>query len=302
MPNNLNAAARCTTVRRRIAAALLAPLFALVGCADDFAPPSLVETVRVLAARAEPPWLSVDPAHETSLKAKIAGSDLDAKMCHAWGLCLFAVADQGRLRCADPALALDLGTTATATVRGTDVTALLESAGAFAAANAGARPASNTGGLQPAAIDISVQFGVAEARAFGGECPDSMTAWLARGCPDPERCVIGRKTLRVAFAPADRHANPTLDALDAQRDGHMINLAPRWTADSREPIAGTDPLAPDREGLLISWFTTAGHFERERSYDADPENTLDVAATESPTVWAVVRDGRGGVDWLEIQP
>ena len=86
--------------------------------------------------------------------------------------------------------------------------------------------------------------------------------------------------------------------------GKDIKLTPQWSEDSVEAIVKTGIDGPVKEGLLMSWFSTAGDFKKQRSYDDVPENTLKLAASDGDKtgvvqVWVVVRDGRGGIGWLE---
>ena len=283
------------------------------GCGGDFAPPSLVETVRVLAIRAQPPFLPTTPSATTTLDAKVVGVGAGQALCHAWGLCLLTTTQAGAFRCADPALQLNLGTTPSVTVDFAQVMTLTLQAQAYAAklgrSFTGGPPASDNPGAAPESVPVTVLFGVGERDSFPAGCPADIDAFLTTGCVDRERCVIGSKSLRAFTSGLAQHSNPQLTDLKvggASTTGATVieaatgalNLAPTWSPDSREarPDDGGAPI----EGLLMSWFSTAGAFAKQRSYDAAPSNTLTLGASDDiVTVWVVVRDGRGGVDWLE---
>lgn len=89
--------------------------------------------------------------------------------------------------------------------------------------------------------------------------------------------------------------------------GDTIELLPEWPTTAKEYVGkSTDPAAgPVYETLLFSWFTTAGVWNKDRSYDAYPENLFvapGLAADgkdQDVTLWLVARDGRNGTTWLE---
>lgn len=58
------------------------------------------------------------------------------------------------------------------------------------------------------------------------------------------------------------------------------------------------------ESLRISWFSTAGHFERAREKSEEgaegARNVWTAPESGEHTVWVVLRDDRGGVDWRAI--
>jgi hypothetical protein len=76
-----------------------------------------------------------------------------------------------------------------------------------------------------------------------------------------------------------------------------------------EPYVYFDPLnrrlSDRRESIRVSWFATAGRFEHERTGRA--ESDADLTTTDNPwtapdeaaevSLWAVIRDDRGGVGW-----
>lgn len=91
------------------------------------------------------------------------------------------------------------------------------------------------------------------------------------------------------------------------QEGAAIELWPRFDPADKQAIGPSqDPKAtkPDTESLLFSWFVTAGSFDKERTYDDEPNNGLVVGKLEAGKterlidLWVVVRDGRNGDDWL----
>ncbi len=297
---------------------LVTILWALVGaagCNDSFDPPSLVNHLRLVALQADPPWVGLGPAERSVLRPKVVGVATGAPLCHAYGLCLTTASKDGSFGCLDERMLVDLGVEATAAVDGGDVLAALAGAQRWAAEQGlsrdGAKPPSADG--SGPALNVQVLVGVAEAAAFPSGCPAGIEAWLAAGCQDRDRCVIGTKTLRVATGDSDRHNNPTLD--DLLVGGHStaaqappdfspgeIALTPVWAPGSLEPIAADAASGPVKESLTFSWFSTAGTFDQQRSYDAEPDNVLTLKASDDVVdVVVVARDGRGGVVWREAR-
>lgn len=301
---------------KKLMMCLMTSLFA-IACTDDFRPPSLVDGLKVIAVRAEPPYISATGGPGSRLEAKVVGVEPQAQLCHAWALCLFAANVDGHFGCVDPRLQVDLGTDASATATVLDVLRLLDGYHAFRAdqPQAGLAEAPTPTGPpgSSGAPEVTVLFGVAEAAAFGGTCPATASAFLNAGCPDRDRCTIGQRSLTVALNTADRHENPTLTGLRVAgtelADGatatvagaSAVALLPTWTT-SPAPGLPADPASGSQ--VLLSWHATAGTFDRQRSYDAVPGNSWQgagVPAGQPVDVWVVARDGRGGVAWLGVR-
>lgn len=215
--------------------AILALLGTLVGaCQTEYDPPSLVNKLRIIAARAEPPFLSFSAS--PTLELKVIGHDESQPLCHAWAVCLLAAPAGGNYRCVDPRLQTPLGTAPTAKVGLADLLkpmqqlpAVLKDLGLdLGIADAGGATASSC----PEAPDklpltsVQILFKVAEAGVFGGACPADPAAMLDDICPDSTRCLAGYKRLTLAIdlevkdckpvpvaAPKKEHANPELIGL-----------------------------------------------------------------------------------------
>lgn len=77
-----------------------------------------------------------------------------------------------------------------------------------------------------------------------------------------------------------------------------------------EPYQLFDPearaLESRREELIVSWYSDAGHFDQYRSAAAGPDRTSVTNTWHAPIgrrnarLYAVLRDGRGGVGWGEL--
>jgi hypothetical protein len=152
--------------------------------------------------------------------------------------------------------------------------------------------------------------------------------------PDGPVVAFGFERLRckLANAPADAvqaferdyrpNANPTLLPLSASIDGAPVafDALPRgarvvlrasWRPEDAEAYVAFDPrvqaVVPRRESMRVSWFATAGSFEHDRTGrgEDEPESFTEDAWTapdaEAATIWAVLRDARGGVAFA-VQP
>lgn len=80
-----------------------------------------------------------------------------------------------------------------------------------------------------------------------------------------------------------------------------VTVALEAAAGSAETRDGTT------EELIVSWFATGGDFDEERTMDPDDETSRFEVAWTAPsdpgsvTMWAVLRDGEGGVSWREAR-
>ncbi len=300
-------------MKKLLLLALLVPC--AVACTDTFRPPSLVDGLKVIAVRAQPPYVAVLSGTGSVLDAKVVGVPADEPLCHAWALCLYASSANGQFGCIDPLLQVDLGVDATASASVAAVGQLLQGLQTYSASHPGlGQPNDATPTKLPAttqAPEITVLFGVAQRAAFGGVCPATASAFLQAGCVDRDRCVIGQRSLRLARDERDRHENPTFTGLQVaekvQIDGASVvvttdevALSPTWKAGTvGDEATGAVPAST----LLLAWYATAGTFERQRSYDAVPGNTwkADVSvATPAAEVWVVAHDALGGVAWLSV--
>ena len=148
------------------------------------------------------------------------------------------------------------------------------------------------------------------------------------------RIAFGFERLRckLANAPADqvtiftrdyaRNVNPTLApleawngstklAFDAIPRGARVTLRATWRPEDAERYVAFDPRAqlvvPRREAMRVSWYATGGVFEHDRTGrdEADlattSDNTWTAPDAAKATLWAVLRDSRGGVGF-HVQP
>jgi len=286
-----------------------------VACTDTFRPPSLVDGFKVIAVRAEPPYVLVSGGMGSVLDAKVVGVPAEEPLCHAWALCVYASSANGQFGCADPLLQVDLGVDATANVSVAAVGQLLQGLQKYSASHpALGQPSEATATKSAgstAAPEVTVLFGVAQRAAFGGVCPATPSAFLQAGCVDRDRCVIGQRPLTLARDEKDRHENPKVTGLQVggkpHKDGASVAvstadlaLVPTFEAGA---VGGAVTASATSANLLLAWYATTGKFDRERSYDAVPENTWtgSFSAADPPvSLWVVVHDALGGVAWLGV--
>lgn len=305
---------------RSLAALLLVGL-AASACSETWDPPSLVNKVRLLGIRAEPPYIPA--SGPTTLDALAAGQTAGATLCYSWAFCPFAWSKDGAFACIDPLVQVDLGSAATATVTPDIVMASLAQAPAVFKKLGMAQPGASASGSSTAKDmpEFYILLKVATADASGGSCPTDSAKALAQPCADSSNCLLGFKRLAWGISPDKVNANPTIHGLNLDGVPWPADLTPTAAAGDRydlkpsldladKEVTGTsvDPkLGNEKETLLMSWFTTAGVYDKERTLDSAPGNVLELPslgagqAERLVTVWLVLRDGRNGEDWTTRQ-
>jgi hypothetical protein len=301
-----------------LAATLTAASFA-TGCASDFEKQSQVTKLRVLGVQAEPAELLITPdggLPKTTLTAfaiEPSGAAITTRMA----ICL----QQGTLPQPDMACPGDAGIdlpdagplAARLDLADPDLQA---AAAAFLAAGT-ADGGSADGGLEAAlAQGVPLLYGFdLRAPAYGN----------ADGGPPPtpgydvQRLIgLGTVTLRTAPAGSTPNQNPRLHALSADgvelkadgtstlKAGVKVTLLPIPESDAKEPTSTT---SAGVESLNFSFYATDGDLDALRSTDttatgqpgiSSVDYTPPALAPGKPVrIWVVVRDGRGGMGWLE---
>jgi len=134
-------------------------------------------------------------------------------------------------------------------------------------------------------------------------------------------CNLKAVTTEVAVDFAARYAantNPVLGALtarvgdqlvalDALPADQLVTLRIEWTPESVETFPVYDlaqqALVDQREAMRVSWFTTGGTLELDRSgrsgdeRETFAENVWRTPPAGASHLWVVLRDSRGGVTW-----
>ena len=181
-------------------------------------------------------------------------------------------------------------------------------------------------------LSVQLLFQISEARVWGGVCPRDTALMLGKPCPTRDGCLQGHKALNVALPPEDggpsegEHSNPKLTGMlldevlwpedvspsvhfPAQpkgqgEEGEGVILEPTWSPESVELVRkSVDPGVPDTyERLTMSFFSDAGRFDYRRTGNQAADNSFSASMptgqAREVTLWVVLRDDRGGVDWL----
>ncbi|MBI5490369.1 MAG: hypothetical protein HY905_23735 [Deltaproteobacteria bacterium] len=278
-----------TKAGRTTLAAALAAWASVAGCAGDMAPQSLVERFRIIAVRADVP--DGPPGTTVALEALVADPEGEGRaLSWLWVACRLGPSLDPEA-CADPE-------------RGGIVGIGMEPTFAFTS------PPLAEG-------EIEAQVMVTLAVCAGGtfELPrDGGTA----GTPE---CAGGDGAVaykRVFSRESDElNHNPGLDGLtldgtdwsdetserascagDSCEPVEIIAALTEGSAETWTEIAFGSPRQRTEE-VYVSWFATAGSFERTRSGGEEPKvewTPPEGAATVD--FWIVVHDGRGGTDWM----
>lgn len=268
-------------MQRLLPIALCAALLGTVGCGGDLPKVSDVEKLRVLAICADPPELS-DPGQAT-VRALVAGQT--GVVRYQWELCLLAGDPTKGFPCLDEELRFDLGAEPEPSVAIPPLDPIL----------AAAEAAGFTIDIENG-VDVQVRLVVTD---------------------DSDTRVETIKQLHISRRD-DQNANPALVGLDvdgvdwpATRGievalGQEIELLPH----ADDALFQTyDDLGVDvEEQALYSWFAETGGFQKDRSSGEFPDNTWTAPLRDELDgrvppfeigLWLVLRDRRGGCDWLE---
>lgn len=251
--------------------AFLLPLlaFGIAGCDPGVSERWLLEEMRVLAIRAEPP--EVAPGDTIALDALVVDPLGEGRpVQQTWAVCTPDPA-LGEASCGEPGrtVPLTVGTAATFTVPGDALDGLPDE-------------------VALRGIDLYVFLAAQAAELPGGAEADGEAAIKrVRVSTDP----LANRNPRLAwFAPAD-----------AVHDGERELLQAVATEESMETYEG--PFGPDEELLRFSWYTTAGDLERGVTLGESEPWIADLEwDAETPaTLYLVLRDDRGGIDWASYE-
>jgi hypothetical protein len=122
--------------------------------------------------------------------------------------------------------------------------------------------------------------------------------------------VSALKRVRVSTS-MEPNTNPVLEELQLADSsvspvsvdpGVGLSLRATPAAGSQQPFDGPD--GPTQEEMRFTWLATAGQIETPVTFeesDGAGENTWTSPDDGDATLWVIMRDGRGGVDWSAIQ-
>lgn len=280
-------------------------------CKPDFGErDSFVDRTQVLAVRIEPPEAAPGEPVTTSLLVASPGGPVEAPPSD-WAFCATPklLTENGSVSAA----CLADGVTPIGPASG-GLTAVLPQAGCFDFG-----PETPSADVRPRDPDVTGGYFLPiRARVAGDRGAASVTAF-----------GFARLACNLANAPGDiaasfkaqykRNENPVLLPIEAHLEGAAapapldgiprgarVVLRAAWRSEDAETYALFDVkeqvIVNRRESLRVSWFTTAGSFERDRSGRTEEEpETFTENTWSAPDdarvvhLWVVLRDSRGGV-------
>jgi hypothetical protein len=273
----------------------LTSLLAGLGCEDPFRPESLVDRLRILGVRSDPPAVGLDD--RASLEALVADpAGAGRAVTCSWAVCLLEISD----------FATDIP------CPGPDAYAL-----------AGSGPTTELSMPDLVAWALERGFPLEPGRLPGkpGEL-ESFPLIIGLRVDAGDESVRAIKRIELRLVEQDEPStNPRLAGLEAEGQpigseplvvsagAGSVLLRPLADEDSRDWYTPPGSDEVQLEDFLFSWFSTTGEFEERwtvldvSSAGSDlSENQFLLPAGEiglgEQRLWVVVRDGRFGVDWL----
>lgn len=274
----------------------------------DITPASLLNSLRILAIKAEPP--DVAPGQTTTLSALVINPDFnDTEIHYLWVMCDPDLTSPLGSKCASFDLARDPSTffgNIFSPVAGVHINPFARETATYTApadvfdSLPAEAPQRKTG--VPADILLIVYVG-------GFDALSDPTA--------PK--VLALKTIRIAEPGPDTNTNPHIDEFRLNGDpvieqlagdvspGAQVELSAVPSADSQQTFIRVLPdgtQKSEEEQLVFSWFTTGGRFDAALDVAARTKGSAPIKfKVPSPfpdgaiEVYAVLRDARGGMDW-----
>jgi hypothetical protein len=308
-----------------VSARVIPMLLLVAACSDgNFRPESLVDQLRVLAVQSTP--ADLHPGETAQLHALAPNPAGGGAVTLVWLACEPDPLNRGLSACADlsvlqdpaaffgPAGQLPPGVSV---IGFNDTASWSAPARLFDALDAG-DPRRTTG-----TVEAMVLFAVAEAVPLPPS-PSQLQSLLGRVQDGGVRSELGLYRVRVSEDP-QRNRNPQLAALLVGPDGgqpwprgatlallpdQALPLELSVPGDTFETYTAITPDGPQArtEQLLVAWYATAGRFSWTRTVVGGTHHTAltgpgggnrddPLPAGRQGTVWAVVRDTRGGQVW-----
>jgi hypothetical protein len=272
-------------------------IFTAAGCGGDFAHITLVERLRILGIRAEPP--EIDVFGEADLYALVADPHGEGRPLECtWAVCLFELGSVATdIPCPGPGSFYLAGDCNAATLRMTELAGWLAEQGfpvdQFDPDNP--PPMEEL----PLIVGLEVRAGTETTKGFK-RIGIRLTAKEEEFNQNPG--LLGVSIGGTRWEPG---ADPPEVAA-----GQKILVVPEADESTRQIYVREEDDVERLEDFVFSWFGTSGEFLYRRTLlgiDSHGER-LDVNTWRLPaevrltehTLWLVIRDGRYGTDWIEV--
>lgn len=252
-------------------------VLSLYGCAMDFAPASLLDEARVLALIPSP--IDIDlgsPQGEVEVRAVRYVPSTSTITASRWTFCPISSGVRNAFACVLPECELELAEVAPGLVR-TNPAAL--AAECISRLSSSEVPFAGAMGELPESFETSLRHRMETSDGVVVEAVARLRAYT-RNAPNPPRSHPRIQELRIG-APSG------LGPLQV-REGESLALSLRLS-----PGEGARA-----EELYVSYFATAGRFDRLRTDDLLSQNSWTAEELgpedQEATLYFVARDGRGG--------
>lgn len=301
----------------------VALLLVLGACDYGFKPVTLVENLRVLGVRADPPDLV--PGQTATLEALTPDPSRARPSTVLWVGCDPDPYDLNRTACADTSLLQDPAALTGGTgvlPPGVRVIGLNGRATYAASADLFAQLPQDDSRRTLGTVGQVLAFTVAE-EVSPAASSDELKALFERVQRKEVRSIIAIFRVRISEA-SERNTNPSVSALrlgdEVVPAGAHVALLPGAAAvldlevDPAvfETYTVVTPSATETrtERILTAWYSTLGRFDHDRtalgeevkatlSAPGGADRTDVVPERRTGTLWAVLRDTRGGVAWYD---
>lgn len=265
-------------MRSRARPLLLAALLA-AACAEEFAPESYLDDLRILALVADP--LEVGPGDPLDVAAATHARPDDPIAEERWSFCPLTVGASGGFACLAPVCEADVGS-------GSAVSLVPFALAEACLAALGGLP---EGAALPEVVESVVRYRARSASGQEREAVQRVPLWLLGPPPDPNLppVLLGVEIGGLPAAPGALAATvvpgggvPVLVRIDPASVQTYLDGSGRTLSES----------------IVVFFYATAGRFDAERATGPDALVRFEATDLEpgqvEAEVWAVARDLRGG--------
>lgn len=262
-----------------------AVLITLAGCGSDFAPPSYLDGLRVLALIADP--LEAGPADQVTITPVVYLAEGESLESESWSFCPFSLGPAAGYECAVPACETGLTPDADGTVSVVPGQLALQCANELAA---GDLPEGIPSEI-PEKVDVYFNYLAASTSGETREAVLRLALWTM-GPP----AELNQSPAFAAVTVAGNRVQPG-DILDPVNEDQQAEI--RVQIDPASLDKFTDQAGDQRrEEAILSFYATAGRFEFDRVVGEDISVSWKAEKLEpgqsQADLYIVARDLRGG--------